>query len=102
MEIEKPSEQKEKKIGFIRKKKQELLKKKNQKRRAKRQKKDKILNEENFFSKFQEKIETARNKYDQDLAFYIIQILKESNVFNVFIIFIYKLLNLEGSHKKYC
>lgn len=80
MEIEKSNEKNEKKIGFSRTKKRELLKKKNQKRREKLKKKDKIINEENFFSKFQEKIEAAKNKYDQDLSFYLIQILKESNV----------------------
>ena len=43
--------------------------------------KNKMLCEENYFSNFTEKIEKARNKTSNDLALYLIQILKEENVF---------------------
>ena len=47
----------------------------------KKAEKGKMLCEENYFSNFTEKIEKARNKTCNDLALYLIQILKEENVF---------------------
>ena len=57
--------------------------KNNRKRRNpvyKKEEKSKIHCEENYFSNFQQKLEKAKAKTANDLALYLIQILKEDNV----------------------
>ena len=45
-----------------------------------KEKANKMEFEEKYFSRFTNKIEKAKLKYNEDLSFYLIQILKEENV----------------------
>ena len=63
----------------------------------KKAEKNKMLCEENYFSNFTEKIEKARNKTSNDLALYLIQILKEENVFFFHFFYYFSLKNEKKS-----